>query len=96
MGWGGSESPCFVGRAVAALAADANVARKNGGIYAARALADEYGFTDIEGARPDHATLDAAVEQAKKTYLAPMMNASSFTKVDWKVVPKTEPESERQ
>jgi hypothetical protein len=28
MGWGGSESPCFVGRAVAALAADPNVGRK--------------------------------------------------------------------
>ena len=31
MGWGGCETPCFVGRAVAALAADSHVARKNGG-----------------------------------------------------------------
>ena len=30
MGWGGSETPCFVGRGVAALAADPAVARKNG------------------------------------------------------------------
>jgi NAD(P)-dependent dehydrogenase (short-subunit alcohol dehydrogenase family) len=90
MGWGGSETPCFVGRAVAALAADANVGRKNGGIYTARALADEYGFTDITGARPDHAALDAAVEQAQKTFLAPMMEASSLMKVDWKMTAKTE------
>jgi NAD(P)-dependent dehydrogenase (short-subunit alcohol dehydrogenase family) len=41
MGWGGSETPCFVGRAVAALAADSHVARKNGGIYTTRALSEE-------------------------------------------------------
>jgi NAD(P)-dependent dehydrogenase (short-subunit alcohol dehydrogenase family) len=31
-GWGGSETPCFVGRAVAALAADPQVIKKSGGI----------------------------------------------------------------
>ena len=61
MGWGGSETPCFVGRAVAALAADADVARKNGGIYTTRALAEEYGFVDIDGTRPDYAVFDAAL-----------------------------------
>lgn len=88
MGWGGSETPCFVGRAVAALAADAEVARKNGGIYTARALAQEYGFRDLDGALPDHAVLDAAIEQAKKTFLAPMMDAARFTQVDWKLASK--------
>jgi hypothetical protein len=88
MGWGGSESPCFVGRAVAALAGDPNVAGKNGGIYTTRALSEEYGFTDIDGARPDYAVLDAAVEEARKSYLAPMIEASRFAKVDWKLVPK--------
>jgi len=48
-----SESPCFVGRAVAALAADPRVARKAGGLYASWELAQEYGFTDVDGARPD-------------------------------------------
>jgi NAD(P)-dependent dehydrogenase (short-subunit alcohol dehydrogenase family) len=90
MGWGGSETPCFVGRAVAALAADADVAGKNGGIYTTRALADEYGFTDIDGTRPDHAALDAAVEQARKTFLASMMKAGGSMKVDWKVAPKNQ------
>jgi NAD(P)-dependent dehydrogenase (short-subunit alcohol dehydrogenase family) len=51
-GFAGSETPCFVGRAVAALAADPNVARKSGGVYGSWELADEYGFTDVDGARP--------------------------------------------
>ena len=42
-GWGGSETPCFVGRAVAALAADPNVGRKNGSIFTTRSLSEEYG-----------------------------------------------------
>jgi NAD(P)-dependent dehydrogenase (short-subunit alcohol dehydrogenase family) len=47
-----SETPAFVGRAVAALAADPNVARKSGGVYASWTLSDEYGFTDQDGSRP--------------------------------------------
>jgi NAD(P)-dependent dehydrogenase (short-subunit alcohol dehydrogenase family) len=47
-----SETPCFVGRAVAALAADPNVHTKNGGVYASWTLSDEYSFTDIDGRRP--------------------------------------------
>jgi NAD(P)-dependent dehydrogenase (short-subunit alcohol dehydrogenase family) len=48
-----SETPCFVGRAVLALATDPDVARKSGGLYSSWALADEYGFTDVDGARPN-------------------------------------------
>jgi hypothetical protein len=48
-----SETPRFVGRAVAALAADAQVARHNGASLSAGALAQEYGFTDLDGSRPD-------------------------------------------
>ena len=47
-----SETPCFVGRAVAALAADLHVARKNGGLFSSWGLAQEYGFTDLDGRRP--------------------------------------------
>ena len=90
MGWGGSETPCFVGRAVAALAADPHVSGKNGGIYTVRALSAEYGFTDIDGTHPDYAVLEAAFEQAKKTYLAPLVEAGRFAKVDWKLAAKTE------
>ena len=48
-----TESPRFTGRAVSALAADANVNEKTGRTLAAVLLADEYGFTDIDGTRPD-------------------------------------------
>jgi hypothetical protein len=51
-GFEASETPCFVGRAVAALAADPDVHRKSGGVYASWSLSDEYGFTDIDGGRP--------------------------------------------
>ena len=88
MGWGGSETPCFVGRAVAALAADPNVGRKNGGIFTARSLSEEYGFTDLDGRRPDYAVFDAALEEAKRTFLAPMMEAARFSSVDWKMTAK--------
>jgi hypothetical protein len=48
-----SESPRFVGRAVAALAADPDVHRRNGGSFSSGGLAQEYGFTDVDGSRPD-------------------------------------------
>ena len=48
-----SESPRFVGRAVAALAADPEVARRNGGSFSSGGLAREYGFTDLDGSQPD-------------------------------------------
>ncbi len=51
-GFEASETPCFVGRAVAALAADPNVHTKAGGAYASWTLSDEYGFIDIDGGRP--------------------------------------------
>lgn len=44
-----TESPRYVGRAVAALAADPEVMRKSGGIHRAGDLAVEYGFTDVDG-----------------------------------------------
>ena len=48
-----SETPCFVGRAIAALAADPDVAKKSGGLYSSWELAKEYGLTDVDGRRPD-------------------------------------------
>ncbi|MFJ1551897.1 SDR family oxidoreductase [Streptomyces sp. NPDC088246] len=48
-----SESPSYVGRAVAALAGDADVVRWNGQSLSSRQLAQEYGFTDLDGSRPD-------------------------------------------
>jgi NAD(P)-dependent dehydrogenase (short-subunit alcohol dehydrogenase family) len=48
-----SESPRFVGRAVAALAADPQVHRRNGDSFSSGGLAREYGFTDVDGSQPD-------------------------------------------
>lgn len=48
-----SETPRYVGRAVAALAADPDVARHNGRSLSSGGLAQVYGFTDLDGSRPD-------------------------------------------
>jgi dehydrogenase/reductase SDR family protein 1 len=47
-----SESPEFIGRAVAALAGDPNVSRWNGSVLVAAELAAVYGFADVDGRRP--------------------------------------------
>lgn len=48
-----SETPFFVGRAVAALAADPDVFAKSGSALSSWKLAEEYGFTDIDGQQPN-------------------------------------------
>jgi NAD(P)-dependent dehydrogenase (short-subunit alcohol dehydrogenase family) len=48
-----SESPRFVGRAVAALAADPELMGRSGGSFSSGELAREYGFTDLDGSQPD-------------------------------------------
>jgi NAD(P)-dependent dehydrogenase (short-subunit alcohol dehydrogenase family) len=48
-----SESPRYVGRAVAALAGDPDRSRWNGQSLSSGGLAKEYGFTDLDGSQPD-------------------------------------------
>jgi NAD(P)-dependent dehydrogenase (short-subunit alcohol dehydrogenase family) len=52
-GFAESETPRFVGRAVAAIAADAKRARWNQKSVTAVDMAREYGFTDVDGRQPD-------------------------------------------
>ena len=52
-----SESPEFIGRAVAALASDPDVLRHSGKVLVAAGVAIEYGFTDIDGKTPRPLTL---------------------------------------
>ena len=59
-----SETPRFVGRAVAALAADPEVARWNGASLSSGQLAQVYGFTDLDGTRPDCWRYLVEVEEA--------------------------------
>jgi len=86
-GWGGSETPCFVGRAVAALAADARVMKKSGGIYTARELSKEYGFTDLHGKLPDFAVLDDAFKKASES--GPMAALKRNVPHAWQLVRQT-------
>lgn len=55
-----SESPQFIGRAVAALAADPGIMQKSGKTLVAAALAQEYSFTDIDGKQPRALTVEEA------------------------------------
>jgi hypothetical protein len=48
-----SETPRFVGRAVAALVADPERGRYNGQSLSSGGLAKVYGFTDVDGSQPD-------------------------------------------
>ncbi len=48
-----SETPHFVGRAIAALSTDPQVGAKTGRVLASWTLAEEYGFDDVDGRRPN-------------------------------------------
>jgi NAD(P)-dependent dehydrogenase (short-subunit alcohol dehydrogenase family) len=64
-GFEASETPCYVGRAVAALAADPDVGRFSGRALASWTLAKLYGFTDLDGCQPDwDAYFDGIVHDA--------------------------------
>jgi hypothetical protein len=53
-----SESPLFVGRAVVALAQDRRVRGKSGQLFSSWEVGRTYGFTDVDGRRPDWGKLD--------------------------------------
>jgi NAD(P)-dependent dehydrogenase (short-subunit alcohol dehydrogenase family) len=61
-----SETPAFVGRAVAALAADPDVSRWNGQALSSGQLAKVYGFTDLDGSQPDAWRYIVEVQDAGK------------------------------
>jgi dehydrogenase/reductase SDR family protein 1 len=55
-----SESPQFLGMAVAALATDPNIMRRSGAVVTAAEIAREFGFADVDGKQPVPVTLDTA------------------------------------
>ncbi|MFP4977482.1 SDR family oxidoreductase [Paenibacillus sp. CN-4] len=61
-----SETPRYVGRAVAALAADVDAARWNGQSLSSGQLAKEYGFRDLDGSQPDAWRYIVEVQDAGK------------------------------
>jgi NAD(P)-dependent dehydrogenase (short-subunit alcohol dehydrogenase family) len=79
-----SETPCFVGRAVAALAADPNVLEKSGGVYASWTLSEEYGFEDVDG---NHPHMGHYFEEHFKA----MLEAPTKTGFNWKIERAAQP-----
>ena len=61
-----TETPRYVGRAVAHLAADPDVARWNGQSLSSGQLAKIYGFTDVDGSQPDAWRYTVEVQDAGK------------------------------
>lgn len=83
-----SESPLFIGRAIAALAADRKVLARTGDVIGSWELARAYGITDADGRRPDwgaHAR-DAVIPSMKwyreglERYLAHLDRAAERTR----------------
>ncbi|MFI1399011.1 SDR family oxidoreductase [Streptomyces sp. NPDC020681] len=70
--WALSESPVYVGRAVAALATDPGQTRWNGRSLDSGQLAREYGFTDADGSRPDVWGYLKAEGEAEEGHRPPM------------------------
>jgi hypothetical protein len=56
-----SETPFYVGRGIAALAADPRAHEKTGQVFGSWDLARAYGVTDLDGSQPDWATYYAGV-----------------------------------
>jgi NAD(P)-dependent dehydrogenase (short-subunit alcohol dehydrogenase family) len=86
-----SESPLFVGRAVAALAADERVIARTGMLLSSWELAREYGFTDEDGSRPDWGRLKIDVSGLPPFLLEYMRNGARI-QLEWlaRVTRKTE------
>jgi NAD(P)-dependent dehydrogenase (short-subunit alcohol dehydrogenase family) len=77
-----SETPLFVGRAVAALAQDPNVLARTGQLYGSWELGREYGFTDADGRRPDWGAVDIDFSGLPPA-LVELMRTGSGIQLQW-------------
>jgi hypothetical protein len=77
-----SETPLFVGRAVAALAQDARVLERTGQLYGSWELGREYGFTDADGRRPDWGSLEIDFSVLPPS-LVELMRTGSEIQLEW-------------
>ncbi len=77
-----SESPLFVGRAVAALAADSNVLKRSGQLYGSWELARHYRFTDADGRRPNWGSLRIDFSRHPESLLAYFRDGSEV-QIEW-------------
>jgi NAD(P)-dependent dehydrogenase (short-subunit alcohol dehydrogenase family) len=77
-----SESPLFIGRAVAALAQDRQILKRSGQLFSSWELGREYGFTDADGRRPDWGAI--AIDFSKHpAWLLELMRARSDIQLEW-------------
>lgn len=77
-----SESPLFVGRAVAALAQDPDVLERTGQLLSSWELAREYTFTDEDGRRPDWGAIDIDFSK-HPPFLLELMRTGAQIQVEW-------------
>ena len=77
-----SESPLYVGRAVAALAQDRNLMKRSGHLFSSWELAREYGFTDYDGRRPDWGMKDVDFSVVPEALCALILDGLQFQR-EW-------------
>jgi NAD(P)-dependent dehydrogenase (short-subunit alcohol dehydrogenase family) len=77
-----SESPLFVGRAVAALAQDGRVLERSGQLYGSWELGRDYGLTDADGRRPDWGAIEIDFSGLPPA-LIELMRTGSEIQVEW-------------
>ena len=77
-----SESPLFVGRAVAALAADRRILARSGQLCSSWELAREYTFTDADGRRPDWGAHDIDFSVLPRQMI-PYFRAGAEMQIEW-------------
>jgi hypothetical protein len=77
-----SESPLYVGRAVAALAQDPDLLKRSGHLFSSWGLAREYGFTDYDGRRPDWGAKDVDFSTLPPPLCALILDGLQFQR-DW-------------
>ena len=77
-----SESPLFVGRAVAALAQDDRVLERSGQLFGSWELGREYGFTDADGRRPDWGSIEIDFSSHPPAMLE-LMRTGAEIQLEW-------------
>ena len=77
-----SESPLYVGRAVAALAQDPKIMSRTGQLFSSWELAREYKFTDADGSRPDWGKTEIDFSQLPPDLVTCMRTGSAIS-IEW-------------
>jgi NAD(P)-dependent dehydrogenase (short-subunit alcohol dehydrogenase family) len=77
-----SESPLYVGRAIAALAQDPDVMKRSGHLFSTWGLSREFGFTDYDGRRPDWGMKDVDFSVLPEALCALILDGLRFQR-EW-------------